>query len=111
MILNIAPIITTVIPITGAAAPDETFNINLGGTLYTFHIQYNARFDFWVMTVSLNGITLFTSVKLVQGVDDLAKSYNANLGGKLQIQSISNDPADPTLNDMGFDKRLVYVTV
>lgn len=94
-----------VIPIAGV--PIERFNININRTLYTFFLYYNARFDFWVVSLSINDISLFDSFKIVQGVD-IGGIFNIDIGGRLFIDSVTENLDDPTRNDLGTDKLLIY---
>jgi hypothetical protein len=94
-----------VINITGD--PIENFNININSKLYAFELMYNARFDFWTLSLS-EGITpIFKAFKVVQGVD-IGGIFNLDINGRLYIESISGDLSDPTSNDLGKDKRLIY---
>ena len=95
----------SIIPVTGA--PIENFNLVLKQKLYTFKIMFNARFNFWTLSLYVNQAPLFESFKLVQGVN-IGEIFNIDIGGKLYIESISNDLSDPTRNDFGKDKQLIY---
>jgi hypothetical protein len=94
-----------VIPILGV--PLERFNVNLNGTLYTFFIAYNARGGFWTISLLVNDVPLFEGFKAVQGVD-IGGLYNLNIGGRLYIESITDDLSDPTRDNFGNDMRLIY---
>ncbi|NBQ16880.1 hypothetical protein EBU24_01040 [bacterium] len=94
-----------VIQLTNAAI--QNFNVNINNTLYTFNISYNARFDFWVLSLYQNSIPLFEAFKLVQGVD-IGAIFNLPINGVLYIESISGDLSDPTRANLGNDMRLIY---
>lgn len=94
-----------IINITGD--PIENFNININSKLYAFEIMYNARFDFWTLSLS-EGITpIFKAFKLVQGVD-IGGIFNLDINGRLYIEGISGDLSDPVRGDLGNNKRLIY---
>ena len=96
-----------IIPVAGI--PDETFTLSLANKLYKFRFQYNARFDYWIFSMYLNEVPLFEGLKIVQCVH-LGEQYNLDIGGFLEITSVSGDDADPTRDDFGKDKLLNYVT-
>lgn len=87
--------------------PIQIFNVNIDRILYTFKILYNARFDFWTLSLFKNDDPIFISFKLIQGVN-IGEIFNPEFQGVLYIDSVSGDDSDPTLSDFGGDKRLIY---
>lgn len=99
-------LVTLKIPISGN--PFATFDIVLNGTNYTMKFFYNFRFNYWSFTLKKDTTVLLDNVKLVQGFNIGSEYHSLDLGGIFFIQSVSNDPSDPTLLDLGNDKNLFY---
>jgi len=54
---------------------------DLSGRRYTFRVSYNARQDFWMVSISdTNGELLIAGLRLVPGIDMLEK-YRASVPG------------------------------
>jgi hypothetical protein len=94
-----------VIELSGAVL--ERFNVNIERTLYTFFIQYNARYSFWTLSLYINDVPLFEGFKIVQGVN-IGDIFHLPFSGKLYIESITNKKTDPTRDDLGVDQQLIY---
>lgn len=103
-------IVNVIVPVSGSFS-DETFNVNLGGTLYTCDFVYNFEGQFWVFTLTLNSVILFYRAKVVQGVN-IGQIFNAEtkVAGKFFVQSTSGNMTDPVFGDfgLGLDQQLIY---
>lgn len=96
----------TEIPLSaGAVNAHQQFNIQLGENLLDLRFNYITYLDIpaWSMDVYRDGSPLALGCMLVSGADVLA-SYGAGIGKMFFVGS------EVTLDNLGIDNRLVWVT-
>ena len=96
------------IPLT-TGTPAQTFRITLNNISYSMDAKWNSRASFWTLDIAdenkvsiVNGITLKTG-------SDLLSPYNFGIGG-LYVYNASDTEPDATLETIGVDAVLVYLT-
>jgi len=93
-----------IIPLVGGAVnADYTFQIQLGDNAVDFRIHYLTTREQWTCDLSVEGVTVATGVMLLCG-DELLQNYNAGIGRLVMTG------ADPTLDDLGTNNKLVWVS-
>ena len=94
----------TVIPLVGGAAnADYKFQIQLGDNTVDFHVHYLTTRSQWMCDLSVEGVNVAEGVMLQAG-DELLQSYNAGIGRLVMTGT------DPTLDDLGTNNKLVWVS-
>lgn len=96
------------IPLT-TGSPAQTFRITLNGESYSMTAKWNTRASFWTLDIAdenqtaiVNGITLKTG-------SDLLSPYNFGIGG-LYVYNTSTEEPEATIDTIGVDAVLVYMT-
>lgn len=84
----------------------QTFNITLNEKEYTITNKWN-EFSGWIIDIEgyLHGIPLVTGCDLLEPFQDLA------FGGSLIVYTDGISDAIPTLENLGADSKLYFVTV
>ena len=73
--------------------PSQKFYTVINDIDYTFEINYNALYDFWIMDIKTNDWEI-RGIKLVAGINLVGQFYY------VPFQLISNNISDPTRNDI-----------
>ena len=96
------------IPIT-TGTPAQEFSITLNGTSYNMTAKWNSRASFWTLDIAdENKIAIVNGVTLKTG-SDLLSPYNFGIGG-LYVYNASDTEQEATLETIGVDAVLVYLT-
>ena len=97
------------IPLTPEAA---SFPIALGGTSYQLTIFWNRAASTWVINLaSADGTTpILSGIPLVTGTDLLSQYQYLGIAGSLTVQSDGDIDAMPTLDNLGTQSHLYFIT-
>jgi len=91
------------------------YTINLDDVDYNFAIYYNRRIDTWFLSVSnADNSVVLEQMPLLLGVNPMINTfaYSELLPfGDVQVADDPEDNIDPTLDNLGDSKNLVYVSV
>ena len=102
---------TYLIPLT---SPPQQFSLTLGGTLYTFTVQYrNNALGGWVLDIGdQNNNAIVQGIPLVTGANLLAQYAHLQIGngGGLYVQTAADPDAVPTFDNLGNSAYLYWVT-
>ena len=86
---------------------NQQFNFTAGGDDIQVNLQYNTVATAWFVTLTADGVEIYSSRKLVTGVD-LAPEY---IEGTLYAKDSSNNELEPDFNRLvSGDTRLYYFT-
>jgi hypothetical protein len=98
------------IPLVNTA---QQFLIPLNGVYYTMTNKWNDMGQFWTLDIAdQNNNPIVSNIPLITGADCLAGLDYLDLGGSLYVYSSGSDVnAIPTLDNLGVDSFLVFVTV
>lgn len=87
----------------------QYFSISLGGNNYNMVCKWNERIG-WVLDISdVNNVNIVLGIPLATGRDLLEPYASLNFGGSLYALTDGNFNA-PTLNNLGTDANLYFVT-
>ncbi len=90
----------------------QTCTVVLGGVEYTLTLNYrNIPDGGWVLDIadSLSN-PIVSGIPLVTGADLLGQYAYLGLGGGLWVQTLSDQDAPPTFDNLGGDGKLYWVT-
>lgn len=89
----------------------QTFLVDLAGVTYRVAMRWNGAMPCWAMDLSLGDDTpLVLGLPLATGVDLLAPYAFLGIGGALVVQTDGDPDAAPTLDNLGLQGRLFFVT-
>lgn len=91
----------------------QTFDITLGGVDYTLSCRWNDAQDAgWVLDISdpTSGNILAGNIPLITGADCLSGLEYLGIQGMLVVQTNGDPFAVPTLNNLGVDSNLYFLT-
>ena len=96
------------LPLTNAP---QRFDIDLGGTDYIVQCRWNPENPSWIVDLwrADNGNSLFCNLPLVTGVDLLVQ-YQHIITGSLYIYTDGNEDEAPTMESLGNESNLYYIT-
>lgn len=99
------------IPITSAVA-NYDFKTTLEGLVYSFRMQWNQRFNRWVMSLSDgNDQPLIQGVPVLSGPIVLEQYVTEGLPpGAILFLDTSGENIDPGRDDLGDRVRMFYIT-
>ncbi len=87
----------------------QSFSIILGGVTYTMTCKYN-EIQGWTLDIAdINSVPIVSNIPLTTGRDLLEPFGYLNFGGKLFAYTDTSD-APPTLDNLGIDSNLYFVT-
>ena len=90
--------------LNGAANAHQTFDIQLGDNLLTFTLNYITVYGpAWSVDISLDDVELISGTMLEPNAV-ITDNYNANIGRLVFVG------ADVTLDNLGVDNKLVWVS-
>lgn len=98
------------IPLT---ATPQTFNITLQKVVYSLTVYWNAQNadGTWMLDIAdENGNAIIDGIPLITGADLLAQYQHLGFGGVLVVQSDYNADALPTIDNLGSNSHLFFVT-
>lgn len=87
--------------------PSQSFNQQIEGVVFNFSIIYNARGEYFSMSVSTQGFTI-KGIKLVSGIR-LFQFSNAFEGDFIVVNSAEYD-ADPKMGTWDISTELFYLS-
>lgn len=99
-----------VIPVTNIP---QTFDISLAGTVYTVTCKFNSASDAgWALDFvdTQSGTPVFLNAPLITGADILSGLEYLGINGQLFIYTDGDPDAVPTLNNLGVESNLYFVT-
>jgi hypothetical protein len=91
----------------------QVFNIQLGGKVYTMTCKYNDAVDAGWTLDFVDGITsepIVFNIPMITGANLLSGLDYLGIGGSLIVYTDGNDFAVPTLNNLGVESNLYFVT-
>jgi len=92
------------------AAP-QTFSVSLSGITYNFTVKWNAIAQLWMLDISdADGNGLAWGLPLLTGQDMLQQFGYLGIGGQLVVQSDYDGFALPTVDNLGTNSHLYFVT-
>lgn len=98
----------TEIPLTPVA---QTFNITLNGVDYVLTVHWCAQNDSWILDIAdENSIAILSGIPLITGCDLLAQYAYLGFGGQLRVQTDNDTDAIPTIDNLGKQSHLYFVT-
>lgn len=91
--------------LNGSANAHQGFSVELGQQYLTFSVNYLSYLDTpgWSVDVSRDGTPLISGAMLVPGAD-IAANYRAGIGLLIFVGD------EPTLNNLGVDNHLLWVS-
>lgn len=91
----------------------QQFDILLAGILYTIISKWNDMGQYWCLDIQdSNGVPIVYNVPLITGADCLDGLDYLDFGGSLYVLTTGDVPdAVPTLDNLGIDSFLYFVTV
>lgn len=91
----------------------QTFEILLAGTTYTLTNKWNDLGQFWAIDIAdQDGVMIVANIPMITGADLLAGLDYLELGGSFYVSSNGSSPDDvPTLDNLGIDSNVYFVTV
>lgn len=96
------------VPLTAKA---QVFNIDLAGTTYKITLFWNVTSATWVINLATTTDTpILSAVPLVTGIDLLGQYAYLGIGGKLVVQTDYSVDQVPTIDNLGIDSHLYFVT-
>lgn len=92
-----------IIPLSGGAAKSHhTFSAQLGDNLLDFRLNYIARSPGWSMDIYSGDSLIIAGAMLVPGAE-ITKGYGAGIGSLVFVG------AEPTIDNLGKDNKLVWI--
>ena len=89
---------------------NQTFQVSLAGTLYTFTVRWNDMNQAWTLDLAdANDNPIVSGIPVVTGEDLLAPFAYLNIGGKLIAQTTNDANAVPTRANLGSAGYLYFV--
>lgn len=91
----------------------QTFDLALAGVIYTLTCKWNSADDGgWVLDFadSDTGASIAANVPLITGVDCLDGLEYLGINGKLVAYTDGDDFAVPTLDNLGVESNLYFLT-
>lgn len=89
---------------------NQTFQITLAGTQYTFTVRWNDANQAWTLDIAdANQNPIISGIPIVTGGDLLAPYGYLNFGGKLIAQTTNDTDAVPTLANLGTTGNLFFI--
>ncbi len=91
----------------------QTFDIALAGVNYIMTCKWNnAPEGGWVLDLAdaASGEVIVANIPLITGADCLAGLAYLGLGGQLVVHTDGNEFAVPTLENLGVESNLYFVT-
>ena len=89
----------------------QTFQISLAGTTYTLTVKWNAQNASWMLDIAdINSNAIVSGIPIITGADLLAQYEYLNIGGGLQAQTDNDTDAVPTLDNLGINGHLYFIT-
>lgn len=88
----------------------QRFEIELSGVTYVMENRYNSVAGYWELELSdAAGVPIVSAVPLLAGVN-LLEGYPGGPPGLLAVITDGDETADPTLNGLGVESKLYYLT-
>lgn len=91
----------------------QQFKITLGGVDYSMVCKWNDATDAgWILDIydATSGLPIVMNLPLITGANILANLDYLDFGGQLYIFTDGNDLAVPTLDNLGVESNLYFVT-
>lgn len=91
----------------------QTFDIALAGVNYTMTVKWNDAPDAgWAMDLNDadSGAAIVANVPLITGADCLAGLEYLGINGRMIVFTDGNDFAVPTLDNLGVESNLYFLT-
>lgn len=91
----------------------QTFAISLGGTDYILTVKWNTSDDAgWVIdfTDAVTNLPIACNIPLITGADCLSGLEYLGINGELIVYTNGTPDAVPTLDNLGTDSNLYFVT-
>lgn len=96
------------IPLT---ANPQTFAIALAGITYNLTVKWSLQTGTWILDIAdANNNALIQGIPLVTGCDLLAQYGYVGIGGQLRVQTDNDADALPTVDNLGEESHLYFVT-
>ena len=87
----------------------QTFTISLGGIDYNITCKWNEKQGWTLDIADINNVNILCGIPLATGRDLLEPHANLGFGGQLFALTDSSE-ASPTLDNLGTDSNLYFVT-
>lgn len=91
----------------------QVFEVALGATIYNMTVKWNDSPDAgWVFDLAdaLTGDSIAANIPLITGGDVLAGLEYLGIPGKMLVYTDGDDTAVPTLDNLGVESNLYFVT-
>lgn len=91
----------------------QSFNITLGNNNYIMTCKWNDAPDAgWIIGFAdqLTGVEIVNNIPLICGVDLLDGLQYLGFGGQLIVYTNGNQAAVPTLDNLGIDSNVYFIT-
>jgi len=89
----------------------QTFSIALVGVTYNFKVFWNEQNNSWILNISdSNDNAIISGIPLITGADLLAQYAYLGIGGQLVVQTDNDPDAIPTLDNLGENSHLYFIT-
>ena len=101
------------VSITVPDTPWSSQLVSLSGKSYEFELTYNSRSSRWYLTISLSGVNIINSLKVIEGVDMTGRYLISEFSDGRLYCGQSRKTSDPVGRDnfgVGKDYGLVYLT-
>lgn len=93
------------------SAKPQSFNITLAGVQYNLTVKWNMVNATWVLDIADDTKTLLVGgIPLVTGVDLLGQYQYLGINGVLIVQSDYDADALPTIDNLGTNSQLIFIT-
>lgn len=91
----------------------QMFNIALNGTLYSMTCKWNDASDQgWLLDIAnaTTNVVLVAGIPLITGADCLSGLEYLGIGGELIVYTNGDPFAVPTIDNLGVDSNLYFIT-
>lgn len=99
------------------APRNQMFRVDMGGTTYTLHFNYNRVNQTWIVDVcDTNDNPICMGISLVTGTDLFGQFRYLGIGGGLPMIAmtvgVGHSPDEiPTFNNLGVDSQVYFTTL
>jgi len=89
----------------------QTFAIALAGVTYNITLYWNPQNGSWMIDIAdINDSPLIDGIPLITGADLLEQYAYIGIGGQLIVQTDNNPDAIPTLENLGINSHVYFVS-
>ena len=89
----------------------QAFQADLAGVTYQITVKWNPQIPSWVLDIATSqSVPIISGIPLVTGADLLAQYAYLGIEGQLHVQTDTDTDVVPTVDNLGKNSHLYFVT-